>query len=206
MNVSKKMVSRLSNYRRVLYKLKTLGFDKVFSDNLADALRITSAQVRKDLSMFNLTGNKKGGYQVELLLNGINDILGKDNIKKIIVVGCGRMGKTLMNYHGFSEEGIRIVAGFDSDPAIINKDAHIPILNILDMPKFIKKEKIDIAILSVPEHIASISMEKLKSAGIRGILNFAPIQMHSSESCEVRNINIALELENMFYFINNVNL
>ncbi len=206
MNVSKEMISRLSNYRRVLYKLKTLGFDKVFSDNLADALRITSAQVRKDFSQFNLTGNKKGGYKVSLLIEGINDILDKDNIKKVIVVGCGRMGKTLMNYHGFSEEGIRIVAGFDSDPATIEPNTRIPILDILDMPNFVKKEKVDIAILSVPEHVASILMEKLKTAGIRGVLNFAPLQMHSTETCEVRNINIALELENMFYFINHINL
>lgn len=202
MNVSRASITRLSNYRRVIFKLKSLGFQRVFSDNLADALGISSVQVRKDFSEFGLTGNKKGGYPISGILVDLDRILGKDMLRKVVVVGCGKMGKTLMGYSGFSGEGIKVVAGFDTDPVNIDPDGRIPILDIMEMSEYIKKEKIQIAILAVPEHAAPTAIEQLKNIGIKGILNFAPVQAHSTSSCEIRNINIALELENMFYFVN----
>ncbi len=202
MNVSRDIITRLSHYRRVIFKLKSLGFQRVFSDNLADALGISAAQVRKDFSEFGITGNKKGGYQIQDIIGDLDRILGKDMLRKVVVVGCGRMGKTLMSYSGFSSEGIKVVAGFDSDPSNIDTQSRIPIMDILEMADYIRKEDIQIAILTVPEHAAPTVIEQLKDMGIRGILNFAPVQAHSTPTCEIRNINIALELENMFYFVN----
>ncbi len=202
MKTTKVIVTRLSNYRRTLYKLKALGFIKVFSDNLGDAIGVSAAQVRKDFSLFNITGQKKGGYEILVLIEKLNSILGKDEIQEVIVVGCGKMGQTLMNYHSFIDEGIKVVAGFDSDPSIIDPEARNPVFDISELSKYIQKRKVKVAILTVPEHIVAESFENLKSAGIQGILNCTPMQIQSSINCEVRNLNIGIELENLFYFVN----
>ncbi len=201
MNSSREMVQRLSNYRSVLCKLRTLGFVKVFSDNLGDALGISSSQVRKDFSQFELTGNKKGGYQVDQLISQLNVILGKNEIQKIIVVGCGKIGTALMNYNGFSRESIKVVAGFDTDPTIINPKGIIPILDLGDLKEFIQKNEIRIAIITTPESGTSRVQEILLEANINGILNFTPVRLKSSETCITHNVNIEQEIENLFYFV-----
>ncbi len=201
MNSSREMVQRLSNYRSVLCKLRTLGFVKVFSDNLGDALGISSSQVRKDFSQFDLTGNKKGGYQVDQLISQLNVILGKNQIQKIIVVGCGKIGTALMNYNGFSRESIKVVAGFDTDPTIINPKGIIPILDLGELQEFIQKNEIRIAIITTPESGTSRVQEILLEANINGILNFTPVRLKSSETCITHNVNIEQEIENLFYFV-----
>ena len=203
-NSTREMIHRLSNYRNILCKLKNLGFVKVFSDNLADALAISSSQVRKDFSQFELSGNKKGGYQVDDILSKLNRILGKNDIQKVIIVGAGNIGRALMNYTGFSREGIKVAAAFDTSPTIINPQANIPIFDLSDMPDYIKKNKIQVAVITVPEPVAPQIYEELVSYGISGIVNFAPIQLRGSEQCIVQNINIGLELENVFYFVNSM--
>lgn len=201
MDAARDMVSRLSNYRKTLYKMKALGFVKVFSDNLADALGISPAQVRKDFSMYELTGNKRGGYTIDELLEKLNKILGKNEIHKVIIVGCGRMGTALMNYNGFSRDRMKVVAGFDTDSSAVDPNARIPIYDLSELKEFVKKEGIKVAILAVPESPACEVIDILQDAGIRGVLNFAPIQLRGTESCIIYNINIVLELENMLYFV-----
>lgn len=199
---SREMVQRLSNYRSVLCKLKALGFVKVFSDNLGDALGISSSQVRKDFSLFDLTGNKKGGYQVDDLIGKLNVILGKNTIQKIIVVGCGKIGTAMMNYNGFSRESIKVAAGFDTDPTVINPRGLIPIYDLSDLQEFIKREEVKIAIITTPESGATRVQDLLLESGIQGILNFTPVKLKGSDSCVVHNVNIEQEIENLFYFVN----
>ena len=193
-------IKRLSNYRRVLCKLRALGFERFVSDNLGGALDVSPAQVRKDFADYGLTGNKKGGYEVKDLIDKLNTFLGKNDLQKIIVVGCGGMGRTLMNYNGFAGEGMKVVAGFDSNPTMINSNAFIPVYDINYMPEFILKENIEVAIMTVPESAASKVAEILKSLHIKGILNFAPIMLKSSDECIIRNINIIHEMESIIYF------
>lgn len=204
-NQNKDVVKRLSNYRKILYRLKSLGFVKVFSDNLGDALGFSPTQVRKDFSSYSLTGNKRGGYMIDYLLENINEILGKHKLQKVIVVGCGRMGSAIMNYSGFSEEGIKVVAGFDTAPAVLNPESRIPVLDLSELPDFLAKEKVKVALLAVPAAAAVPVFDKLLSAKIAGVLNLTPIPLKSTETCIVHNINIVLELENLFYFITNGN-
>ena len=199
-------IRRLSNYRRVLCKLRALGFEKFVSDNLGGALDISPAQVRKDFADYGLTGNKKGGYIVKDLIEKLNKILGKDDLQKIIVVGCGGMGRTLMNYNGFAGEGMKVVAGFDANPSVIDPNAIVPIYDINDMPDYIRKEKIELAIMTVPESAASKVAEILKANRIKGILNFAPIMLKSTEECIIRNINIIHEMENIIYFARRIKI
>ncbi|MCX7010704.1 MAG: redox-sensing transcriptional repressor Rex [Kiritimatiellaeota bacterium] len=195
------IAQRLSQYRSVLYKLKALGFVRVFSDNLGDALEISPALVRKDFSTFSLTGAKRGGYRIDDLLDKLNRLLGKDKVQRIIIVGCGKIGQALMTYSGFTREGIQVVAGFDSNAAVIAPQASLPIYDVKELKMFVKREGIRIAIVAVPDNSASHVFDLLRAAEIKGILNFAPVPLKSVEGCVVRNINIGLELENLFYLV-----
>ena len=175
MNATKEVVVRLTKYKSVLEKLRSLGFVKVFSDNLADALGVSPALVRKDFSFFGLAGKKRAGYRVEDLIAQLNHILGVDEVQRVIVVGCGKIGTALMRYRGFAREKIRVVSGFDVDPTKIDPNAPVPIRDLNEIPYIVKSESIRVAILSVPETVASQVAETLVAAGIKGILHFAPI-------------------------------
>ena len=200
--INRTSLKRLTNYKNVLYKLKALGFVKVFSDNLGDAIGVSAAQVRSDLSKFGIaSGNKKGGYPIDELLDNVKDILGKDEVQKSIVIGCGKMGRAIMNYTGFPVDGMRIVAGFDTNPVVASEGTRIPIYCLDELNKIVAVEKITVAIMTVPESAAAQVFDIVQTAGIKGVLNFAPIQLRSTETCMVNNINIALELESMFYMV-----
>lgn len=208
--LSKSLVLRLIRYLRVLKKLKTLGIVNVFSNNLGDAIGVTPAVVRKDFSLINLMGNKRGGYNIDSLMAALREILGNREQQEVIVVGCGRIGTALMNYREFDRDGIRVVAGFDADAAKIQRDAAIPVLPMDELPAFVKANDIEVAILAVPEEAASAVFEGLIHAGIRGYLNFTSLDLKCQghcnrqscpRSCTVHNVNIGLELENLFYLI-----
>jgi len=202
MITNKNCIIRLSRYKNALYRLQALGFVKVFSDNLADAVGVTASQVRKDFSIFGISGNKKGGYQIDSLLEKLNSILGKDQLQKVIVVGGGHIGSALMRYRGFEKEGIKIVAGFDIDPAKINRSNSVPVLPLEEAKAFIKTNNIRIAILAVPDIAAQQAADIICAAGIKGILNFAPLRLKSAEGCIINNVNLEIELENLIYFVN----
>jgi redox-sensing transcriptional repressor len=142
MTVNKNCIIRLSKYKNALAKLKALGFVKVFSDNLADAAGVASSLVRKDFSIFGITGNKKGGYSVEELIEKLNDILGKSDIQKVVIAGAGNIGSALMKYAGFEKEGLKVSAVFDSDPAKTDEKALVPVLPIESIKDYIKQNKI----------------------------------------------------------------
>jgi redox-sensing transcriptional repressor len=138
-------------------------------------------------------------------LESINQILGKNELQKVIVGGCARMGNAIMNYSGFSEEGIKVVAGFDASPAIIDPEARILVMDLSELQTFVIQEKVKVALLAVPASAAVPVFDKLLSATIEGVLNLTPIPLKSTDECIVHNINIVLELENLFYFIKNSN-
>lgn len=202
MTINKNCIIRLSRYKNALTRLKALGFVKVFSENLADATGVTSSQVRKDFSIFDITGNKKGGYLIDELVEKLNNILGKNDIQKVIVIGSGHIGAALMNYRGFEIEGIKIAASFDNDPQKVNREGLTPVLPIEEMKDFIKANKIKIGIIAVPESAAAQVLEIMIGAGIKGVLNFAPIRLRAPEEVVVNNVNLVLELENVSYFVN----
>ncbi len=195
-------IIRLSRYKNALNRLKSLNFVRVFSDNLADAAGVTAAQVRKDFSMFGITGNRRGGYKVDELADQLNRILGKDQLHELVVIGVGNLGRALLHYPGFERSGINIVAGFDIDPAKYNRDGKPPALPLEQLGEVIKKRDIKLAIIAVPDYAAQQVVELALSAGIKGVLNFAPICLKAPSGCVVNNINLETELENLIYFIN----
>lgn len=205
MNINKNTIIRLSRYKNALTRFQSLGFVKVFSDNLGDAVGVTAAQVRKDFSLFGVSGNKKGGYLVDQLIEKLNSILGKNETQKVIIAGCGHIASALMRYKGFEKEGIKIVAGFDIDPAKINRSSPVPILPLEEMKEYVKANAIRIGIIAVPDIAAQQVVEGMISAGIKGILNFAPIRLKAPEDVVINNINVEYELENVIYYVNALN-
>lgn len=196
----RQMIHRLSSYRHVLLKLRTLGFRRVFSENLGDALGLSAAQVRKDFSHFEMKGNRKGGYLVDQLIDRLAEVLGKEEEQRIVVVGCGKIGTALMGYNRFAREGIRVVAGFDTDPELVDPNAQVPVFHISELPEFAKRHSIRIAVMTVPEAAAPQAFEHLRKSGIRGVLNFAPTQLRETPDCVVQNVNLEQEVEMLFYF------
>ena len=211
--MNKEIILRLSKYKRLLQKLKALGLERVFSNNLGDALGVTPALVRKDFSYLKITGNKRGGYSIDELIQEIDDILGKNHPLDIIVVGCGKIGTALMQYSGLSRDGITVAAGFDINPEKVNYKGDIPILAMDEIEKFIKEKNIKVGVITVPESAATTVYEIMSNAGIKGFLNFSPVDLKCTRGqagdekndCMVNNINLAAELENLFYYVNRDN-
>lgn len=200
--MSKSTIIRLSRYKNAIKRFKKLGFVKVFSDNIADAVGATPSQVRKDFSMFDISGNKRGGYKVEDLLEKMNEILGKDKINNAIVVGFGNIGRAVLSYKGFEKENIIIKAAFDIDHAKCEKKGEVQVLAIEEMKDYIRENDIKVGIIAVPDIAAQHILDIMVSSGIKGVLNFAPIQLRGREDTVIKNINLALELENIIYFVN----
>jgi len=193
-------VYRLLNYKNLLNRLKSIGFVKVFSDNLADTLDISPSLVRKDFREFGIRGAQKGGYTIEAVLVKINEVLGIDKKHKIVIVGTGRIGQALMHFPGFKKEGIIVSAGFDTDPEKIDGQANVPIFHIKEMTEFIKKNNIKLAILAVPENAAMGCLDMMEAGGIKGILNFTSMNLKSLKVA-INNVNIGNEIENLIFTI-----
>lgn len=195
-------IIRLSRYKNALNRLRTLNFVRVFSDNLADAAGVTAAQVRKDFSLFGITGNRRGGYKVDDLAEQLNKILGKNQLHEFVVLGIGNIGRALLHYPGFDRSGISVAAGFDIDPAKYDRDSKPPVLPLEQLAEVIQVRDVKLAILAVPDYAAQQVLELVLAAGIKGVLNFAPICLKAPPGCVVNNINLETELENLIYFVN----
>lgn len=202
MNLNRQCIIRISRYQSALERLKSLGFVKVFSVNLADAGGVSASMVRKDFSMFGITGNKRGGYNVDKLLARIREILGKNDLTKVVIVGSGNIAGALSRYQGFDSGGIKIVAAFDIDPSKYAATESVPVYPMDDFRSFVKDNEIKIGILAVPHTAAHHVSELMVSAGIKGILNFAPIQLRVPEKVVINNVNLEVEFENLIYFVN----
>lgn len=195
-------IIRLSRYKNALNRLKTLNFVRVFSDNLADAAGVTAAQVRKDFSLFGITGNRRGGYKVDDLAEQLNKILGKEQLQEFVLIGVGNIGRALLHYPGFERSGINIAAGFDIDPVKYNAEGKPPVLPLEQLGEFVNGRNITLAIVAVPDYAAQQVLGLLLAAGIKGVMNFAPICLKAPDGCIVNNINLETELENLIYFVN----
>lgn len=193
-------IMRILKYKNALKRMKSFGFIKVFSNNLGDSIGITSVQVRKDFSLFNITGNKKGGYVIDDLLEQIDNILGKEEVQSVVVVGCGKLGKSLMGYNGFEKDSISIVAAFDASDDKIDRNASIPILPVSELSSFVSNNNIRIAILTTPDVEAQRMLDELIKLGVRGVLNFVPVRLNSNPGCVVHNVDLSAELEALLYF------
>jgi redox-sensing transcriptional repressor len=201
-DIPKKAIYRLSIYHRCLQKLNDNGVETVSSTTLARAAGVKPAQLRKDLAYFGQFGTRGLGYPVEILLSTIREALGREHLQPVILVGAGNLGSALLRYHGFEKEGFEVVAAFDANPeATRMRGVSVPVFPDSDLESFIAREGVKLAILCVPVEFAQAVVNRLVAAGIQGILNFSPIVLEVTPDVTVNNVDLALELEHLSYFI-----
>lgn len=200
--IPRKTIYRLSIYLRCLQRLKSNAIRTVSSEALAKVAGVKPTQLRKDLTYFGQFGTRGLGYDVEQLAKMISDLLGTTSLQPVILVGVGNLGTALLSYRGFAQEGFEIVAAFDIDTARKrNKEVAQPLYGMEKLPEFVSERRVKMAIMTVPVTAAQEVANILVGAGITGILNFSPIVLQVPEEVMVNNVNLAIELENLSYFI-----
>ena len=172
----------------------------LFRSALSRAAGVKPTQLRKDLTYFGQFGTRGLGYDVEQLARLISDLLGTNSLQPVILVGVGNLGTALLSYRGFQQEGFEIIAAFDLD-AKRARPANCEIFPMERLADFVRERGVKMAIVTVPATAAQEVANQLVAAGITGILNFAPIVLQVPEDVMVNNVNLAIELENLSYFI-----
>jgi redox-sensing transcriptional repressor len=200
--IPRKTIYRLSVYLRCLARLKDNNIHTVSSEALAKVAGVKPTQLRKDLAYFGQFGTRGLGYDVAELSTMISDELGTTSLQPVILIGVGNLGLALLTYRGFEKEGFEIVAAFDAEPKR-RRDKKIlqPLLGMDELREFVHKHGVKMAILTVPAAAAQEVVNQLVQAGIVGILNFSPIVLTVPEEVMVNSVNVAIELENLSYFI-----
>ena len=200
--IPRKTVYRLSLYFRILERLHQNRIETVSSDALAKAAGVKPTQLRKDLTYFGQFGTRGLGYNVDALLSQLTNVLRTARFQPVILVGAGNLGSALLRYDGFAKEGFEIVAAFDVRPeGAKNSNSKIRVYPIDRMIGFVRENGIKLAILTVPATAAQSVTNELVEAGIQAILNFSPIILQVPDHVVVNNVNLAIELENLSYFI-----
>ena len=195
-------VRRLSVYTRCLQQLEEDGVKTVSSQELAERFNFNSAQVRKDLAYFGEFGVRGIGYYVAGLKAELQKILGLDREWPVALVGLGNLGAALYHYKGFAKQGFRIAAVFDDDQTKWGQaEGGIPIMPMRDLPKEVKARNLQIAIVAVPAESAQSVTEKLVAAGIKAILNFAPGRIKGAKDVRLKNVDLAIELESLSFYL-----
>jgi redox-sensing transcriptional repressor len=200
--IPRKTIYRLSTYLRCLARLREKKIQTVSSEALAKVAGVKPTQLRKDLAYFGAFGTRGLGYDVNELSRSIADELGTSRLQPVVLVGVGNLGLALLQYRGFEQEGFEILAAFDAEPER-RRDTAIkqPVYTMAQLSAFIRAHRVRMAILTVPASGAQEVANLLVDSGVTGILNFAPIVLHVPEEVMVSNVNLAIELENLSYFI-----
>ncbi len=196
-------VRRLSLYLRQLESFQRKERRTISSKQLGESLGLTDAQVRKDLAYFGQFGHPGIGYRVEELIAQVKRILGTDRTWNIMLVGAGNLGRALSSYRGFMAKGFRLVAVFDNDPGKVGRRlGPFTIQPLSDIPATVQKQQIRLAILAVPADAAQDVADQMVAAGVRGILNFAPVSLTVPEDVAMTAVDVAVQLEQLSFQVN----
>lgn len=196
------IIGRLPLYLRALSRLKKDGFHYASSRELGKLLDISAAQIRKDLSHFGELGKRGKGYEIDFLINKLNQILNTDTVWKMIVIGAGDLGSGLTRYGGFLNRGFKVDAIFDVDPEKIGRQiGGLVVKDILEMCDYVAKEEIQIAVLAIPAMDAQNVIDDLVEVGITAILNYAPIYIKTPDGVQIEHIDPAVHLQKLSYFL-----
>ena len=199
--IPRNSIYRFSLYLRCLQGLSRDNVLTVSSERLAKAVKVNPAQLRKDLAYLGNSGRRGFGYYVAELKDRIDSLMGTNQLTPIVLVGAGNLGTALVSYQGFKEVGFEIVGAFDVVQRVSPKDSPVEIQPMENLGAFISAHKIIIAILAVPAGSAQAVANQLAGLGIRGILNFSPVLLELPAGVLAHNVNVALELQNLAYFI-----
>ncbi len=201
--IPRKTVYRLSVYQRCLQRLGENGVETVSSEALAKAAGVKSTQLRKDLGFVGQFGTRGLGYKVGILSEAITVALGMTSLQPVILVGVGNLGAALLRYGGFHREGFEIVAAFDLYPESVRlkADSKVALKGMDEMRDFVRLKHVKMAIMAVPASSAQSVANDLVEEGVQAILNFSPTVLQVPEQVVVNNVDLALELESLSYFV-----
>lgn len=201
-NIPDIVIGRLPVYLRALTRLQQEGREVTSSHELGQRLGISSAQIRKDLSHFGGFGKQGTGYQIGYLIDQLKQVLKVDQEWDVALVGAGDLGRAVAHYRGFSERGFRIVAVFDNAPHKVGLDIGDYVVQPLDdVEKFIAERSIKMAMIAVPAEAAQQVADRLIAAGVRAILNYAPINLTVPEDVHVQYIDPVVHMQRMTYYL-----
>ncbi len=199
--VPDKVVARLSLYRRLLSALAMENVEYVYSHELAKAAGASAAQVRRDVMIVGFTGSPTKGYEVRELIKAIGRLLDASDIQEVALVGVGNLGRAILAYFTGRRPNLRIVVAFDKDPAKVDRVIHgcrcFPIEQLQGM---VSQRHIDTAIVAVPVDQAQSVADTLVAAGVRGLLNFAPVRLRVPISVFVEDMDLTTSLEKVAFF------
>lgn len=204
--IAESTVRRLSLYLSFLEGIDRQGLNTISSDELARLGGTTSAQVRKDLSLFGSFGKRGLGYSVPELSEKLREILGLGKEWRVCIIGAGKIGAALARYRGFAERGFTVTAVYDADESKIGKRwENLTVRSIGDLDRDAAREHFDIAVVATPAENTTDVVKRVVKAGIKAILNFAPVQLVVPADVTVRNVNMAMELEGLSFALSNRN-
>ena len=196
------IIGRLPVYLRALQQLSEKGIQTTSSQELGEIIGISAAQIRKDISQFGEFGKQGTGYSIPFLIERLRDILKVDRGWEVVIVGMGDIGHALARYNGFANRGFHIKMVFDNDPKKIGqKVGEYEIFDTASLGEKLKQGKIKIAMLTVPATAAQETTDQLVKAGIKAILNYAPISLNVPRGVHVQYIDPVTHLQRMTYYL-----
>jgi redox-sensing transcriptional repressor len=195
-------VGRLSLYLRRLEELLRTGTQKISSGQLGEALGVTDAQVRKDLAHLGSLGHPGIGYPTQELITAIRRALGIDREWKVVLAGVGNLARALLRYRGFQQQGFKIVALFDADPAKIGQRVEgLEVYAPAAISAVMAAADAELALLTVPAEAAQEVADALVAGGVRGVLNFAPVVLRVPAGVSLVSVNLAVQLEQLAFLV-----
>ena len=201
--ISQAVIGRLPRYFRYLGELKDDGIERISSQELSAIMKVTASQIRQDFNNFGGFGQQGYGYKVEYLYEEIGKILGLHKTHNLIIIGAGNLGQALANYMNFERRGFLFRGIFDNNPALFGKKIRdLEVQPMEEMETFVKENEIDIAVLTIPKASALEVAERLARQDIKGIWNFAHIDLNLSKEIQVENVHLSDSLMKLTYNIN----
>ena len=196
------IIGRLPIYLRALQQLSEKGILTTSSQELGEIIGISAAQIRKDISQFGEFGKQGTGYSIPFLIERLRDILKVERVWEVVIVGMGDIGHALARYNGFSNRGFHIKMVFDNDPQKIGqKVGEYEVFDTATLAEKVKQNKIKIAMLTAPASSAQEITDLLVKAGIKAILNYAPISLNVPGGVRVQYIDPVTHLQRMTYYL-----
>ena len=200
-NISMAVIKRLPKYHRYLNELMKNDVDRISSKELGEKIGFTASQIRQDLNCFGDFGQQGYGYNVRELYNQISSILGLSQKYNTVIVGAGNIGQAIANYK-FDKQGVNLVGIFDANPKLVGlKIRDIEISEIDTLKSFLSKNKIDIGIICVPRLNAQKVCDEMVESGVKGIWNFAPVDLSVPENVRVENVHLSESLMTLIYLL-----
>ena len=202
-NVSMAVIKRMPKYYRYLGELVKNDVDRISSKELGEKIGFTASQIRQDLNNFGDFGQQGYGYNVKELHNQIGAILGVGKGYNAVLIGAGNIGQAIANYSRFTDIGLGITAIFDANPKLVGmRIRDVEIKDIDELKEYLDENHIDMGILCVPRINAQKVCDVLVNGGVRGIWNFAPIDLHVPETVKVENVHLSESLLTLVYQMN----